>query len=58
MASFVIHGPFEVTYENCKGGLSLVFNGFWSKSADAEKSICDTCWLRRNPIKTQAANLF
>lgn len=34
MASFVVHGPFEITYENCKGGRSLVFDDFWSKSAD------------------------
>jgi hypothetical protein len=24
MASFVVHGPFEMTYENCKGGRSSV----------------------------------
>ena len=35
MASFVVHGPFEVTYEKRKGGLTLVFDDFWSEEADA-----------------------
>lgn len=35
MTSFVIHGPFKVTYEKRKGGRTLVFNDFWSEDSDA-----------------------
>jgi hypothetical protein len=35
MASFVIHGPFEIVYEKRKGGRTLVFDEFWSTKADA-----------------------
>ncbi|MGO9769534.1 MAG: hypothetical protein ACLPSW_08280 [Roseiarcus sp.] len=34
MASFVVRGPFEITFEKCKGGRYLIFDDFWSKSAD------------------------
>jgi hypothetical protein len=35
MASFEVHGPFEIVYENRKGGRTLVFDQFWSKDAEA-----------------------
>lgn len=34
MATFEIHGPFELTYEKRKGGRTLVFDGFWSADSD------------------------
>lgn len=36
MASFVVHGPFEVTHEKRKGGRTLVFDDFWEEHAEAE----------------------
>lgn len=35
MASFVVHGPFEVTVEKRKGGRTLVFDDFWDDDAEA-----------------------
>lgn len=35
MTSFVVHGPFEVTYEKRKGGRTLVFSDFWSEDSVA-----------------------
>jgi len=35
MASFVVHGPFEIGYEQRKGGRVLVFDTFWQKESDA-----------------------
>jgi hypothetical protein len=35
MASFEVHGPFEIVYEKRKGGRTLVFDEFWSKDAEA-----------------------
>jgi hypothetical protein len=36
MASFEVHGPFEITYENRKGGRCLVFDDFWAQESDAQ----------------------
>lgn len=35
MASFEVFGPFELTYENRKGGRTLVFDRFWSEGSEA-----------------------
>lgn len=35
MASFVIHGPFNVEYEKRKGGRTLVFEDFWAAGGEA-----------------------
>ncbi len=35
MTSFVVHGPFEICFENRKGGRTLVFDDFWSREAEA-----------------------
>jgi hypothetical protein len=35
MASFEVHGPFEIDYEKRKGGRVLVFDDFWSEEAEA-----------------------
>jgi hypothetical protein len=35
MASFVVHGPFEIDFENRRGGRTLVFDDFWSESSKA-----------------------
>jgi len=35
MASFEVHGPFEITHEKRKGGHVLVFDDFWSKGSSA-----------------------
>ncbi len=35
MASFTIHGPFEISYEKRKGGRILVFDDFWSEGSQA-----------------------
>ena len=34
MTSFVVHGPFEVSFEKRKGGRTLVFDGFWSQGTE------------------------
>lgn len=34
MASFVVHGPFEVTHEKRKAGRTLVFDGFWDEESE------------------------
>lgn len=36
VASFAIHGPFEVPYEKRKGGRALVFDNFWREGSAAE----------------------
>jgi len=35
MASFVVHGPFEVAHEKRKGGRTLVFDDFWAENSEA-----------------------
>ncbi|MGJ7523409.1 hypothetical protein ACSFA0_23215 [Variovorax sp. LT1P1] len=35
MATFEVHGPFEIDYEKRPGGRALVFDGFWSEESDA-----------------------
>jgi hypothetical protein len=35
MASFEIHGPFEIDFAKKKGGRVLVFDGFWKEDSDA-----------------------
>jgi hypothetical protein len=35
MISFEVHGPFEIDYENRKGGRTLVFDDFWLEDAAA-----------------------
>jgi hypothetical protein len=35
MATFEVHGPFKLDYEQRKGGRTLVFDDFWSKDGDA-----------------------
>lgn len=35
MASFKVHGPFEISYEKRKGGRVLLFDDFWSEDSDA-----------------------
>lgn len=35
MASFVVHGPFEISFEKRKGGRTLVFDDFWGADAEA-----------------------
>lgn len=35
MATFVVHGPFEIDYEKRKGGHTLVFDDFWSEFSEA-----------------------
>jgi hypothetical protein len=35
MTSFVVHGPFVLSYEKRKGGRTLVFDDFWSKDGEA-----------------------
>jgi hypothetical protein len=35
MASFVVHGPFEMTHEKKKNGRILVFDDFWDEDAQA-----------------------
>ena len=35
MASFEVHGPFEIEYEKRRGGRILLFDDFWSGESDA-----------------------
>lgn len=35
MTSFVVHGPFEITFEKKKGGRTLDFRDFWLTESDA-----------------------
>ncbi len=35
MASFIIHGPFEIDFEKRKGGRTLTFENFWNEDSDA-----------------------
>lgn len=42
MAVFEVAGPFDVTYENRKGGRSLVFSDFWLDGSDASE-LADKC---------------
>lgn len=35
MASFEVHGPFEITFEKRPGGRTLVFDGFWTADSAA-----------------------
>jgi hypothetical protein len=35
MASFNVHGPFEVDYEKRSGGRTLVFDDFWDDASEA-----------------------
>ena len=35
MATFEVHGPFEITFEKRKGGRTLVFGDFWGDGSDA-----------------------
>ncbi|WP_156443755.1 MULTISPECIES: hypothetical protein [Burkholderia] len=35
MATFEVHGPFNIEFEKRRGGRTLVFDGFWSENSDA-----------------------
>lgn len=35
MATFEVHGPFDIDFEKRPGGRTLVFDGFWSEASDA-----------------------
>lgn len=42
MASFKIHGPFELSYEKRPGGRTLVFDNFWDDGCEASY-LADEC---------------
>ncbi len=42
MASFKVHGPFNLDYEKRPGGRTLVFDGFWEDGSDAAY-LADEC---------------
>jgi hypothetical protein len=54
MTSFVVHGPFEITFEKRKGGRTLVFDDFWSDDTDpnylAEKKGCYVFAIRNRGL--------
>lgn len=35
MTSFVVHGPYDITFEARKGGRTLVFDDFWAEDSPA-----------------------
>ena len=35
MVSFVVHGPFAISFENRKGGRTLIYDDFWQEESDA-----------------------
>jgi hypothetical protein len=45
MVSFVVHGPFEISYENRRGGRTLVFDDFWQKHAKADLAGKQGCYV-------------
>lgn len=55
MASFKIHGPFEITFEKRKGGRTLVFDDFWAENSDAnyltEERGCYVFAIRNRGLK-------
>jgi hypothetical protein len=46
MASFKVHGWYEIEYEKRKGGRTLVFDDFWSEGSKAH-SLADECLHQR-----------
>jgi hypothetical protein len=42
VASFKIHGPFDLSYEKRPGGRTLVFDGFWDDGSEASY-LADEC---------------
>jgi len=42
MASFQIHGPFNLNYEKRKGGRTLIFDDFWNEDSEASY-LADRC---------------
>jgi hypothetical protein len=51
MASFKVHGPFEIPYQKRKGGRTLVFDDFWSEDSAAHYLV-DECGCYVFAIKT------
>jgi hypothetical protein len=45
MTSFVVQGPFPITYEKRKGGRTLVFDDFWSKHAEHNLATRQGCYV-------------
>ena len=53
MASFEIHGPFEIDFEKKKGGRVLVFDDFWEEDSDAHY-LADECGCYVFAIRNRA----